>query len=70
MILEVVNNWRSVLQINILKKKLDLNMNHLQLKEKYVNITIVDWLVSTWHICLIEIPKVKHLRLSDYLNQI
>ena len=26
--------------------------------------------ISTWHICLIEIPKEKHLRLSDYLNQI
>ena len=26
--------------------------------------------MSTWRICLTEIPEEKHLRLSDYLNQI
>ena len=26
--------------------------------------------MSTWHICLTEILKEKHLKLSDYLDQI
>ena len=26
--------------------------------------------MSTWHICLTEIPEKKHLKLIDYLNQI
>ena len=30
----------------------------------------VEWLVYTWRICLIENPEEKHLRLTDYLNQI
>ena len=69
MILEVMNNWRSVLQINILKKSWTLNSNHLTLQEMYAGITTLAWLVSTWHICLTEIPEERHLILSDYLNQ-
>ena len=65
-----MNNWQSVLQINILKKNLALNPNHLPLQEMYVTITIVKWLVSKWRKCLTEIPEENHLRLSDYLNQI
>ena len=66
MILEVVNNWRSMLQINIKKKKI-LNPNHLPLQEKYV---ISIWLVSAWRICLTEILEEKHFKLRYYLNQI
>ena len=47
MSLEVVNNWRSVLQINHLEK--DLDMNFILFQQKYVTITIFEWLVSTWH---------------------
>ena len=42
MILEVVNNWRSMLQVNILKKSETLNPNHFPLQEKYVTITILN----------------------------
>ena len=70
MILEVVNNWKSVLQISILKKKLkSLNPHHVPLQKMYVTITILEWLASTWCIYLTEIPKENHLKLSDYLNQ-
>ena len=68
MSLEVVNNWRSVLQINHLEK--DLDMNFILFQQKYVTITIFEWLVSTWHMCLSEILEKKHLKLRDYLNQI
>ena len=68
MSLEVVNNWRSVLQINHLEK--DLDMNFILFQQKYVTITIFEWLVSTWHMCLSEISEKKHLKLRDYLNQI
>ena len=66
MILEVVNNWISVLQINIFKKRL---WSHITFLEIYVIITILELLVSTWHICVTEISEEKHLKLSD-LNQI
>ena len=69
MILEVVNNWRSALQINILKESCTLNPTSLPLQKKYVTITITEWLVSTWRMCLTEIPEEKHLRLSNYLNK-
>ena len=69
MILEVVNNWKSVLQINIFKKNLDFGAYHLQLQEIHVTITILEWLVSTWHIYLTEILEEKHHKLSE-LNQI
>ena len=36
----------------------------------YVTTAIVELLVSVWHTSLTEIPEEKHLRLSDYLNQI
>ena len=68
MILEVENNWRSVLQINILKKSYSLNSNHVPLQKMYVTITILEWLASTWCIYLTEIPK-ENLKLSDHLNQ-
>ena len=69
MIFEVVNNRKSVSQINILIKR-TLNPNHLPLQEIYITIIILRWLVSTWRICSKEISEVKHLKLSDYLNQI
>ena len=56
-ILEVVNKWRSVLQINFLKKN--------QLQEMYATITILEWLLST---CL-RFTEENHLKLSD-LSQI
>ena len=40
------------------------------LQEMYVIITILGQTVSTQHICLTEITEEKHLKLSDYLNQI
>ena len=43
---------------------------NIPLQEMYVTTTIFKWLVSTWHICLIEIKEEKRLKLSDYLNQI
>ena len=36
----------------------------------YVTMTMLEWLVSLWCICLTGIPEEKHLNLSDYLNQI
>ena len=63
------NNRKSVSQINILIKR-TLNPNHLPLQEIYITIIILRWLVSTWRICSKEISEVKHLKLSDYLNQI
>ena len=68
MILKVVNNWRSMLQVNILKKRLWTLIFLLQ--EIHAAITILAWLVSTWYICLTEILEQKHLKLSDHLNQI
>ena len=68
MILKVLDNWRSVLQINIFLKS--LNPNLLPLQEMYVTITILEWLVSSWHICLTETLEEKHLKLRDYLKQI
>ena len=67
MILEVVNYWRSVLQINILKKKLGFEP-----KSTFVtgNVTNMLWLVPTWRICQTEILEEKHFKLSDYFNQI
>ena len=47
-----------------------MNHNHHLLQDMYVTITILECLVSTWHICLTEILEEKHLKLSDYLNQI
>ena len=71
MILEIVNDWRSVLQINILKTKVrTLNPNHLPLQEMYVTIIILDWQLPTWRIWLTKTPEKKRLKLSDYLNQI
>ena len=67
---QVVNNWRSVILINILKKSQTLNSNHLPLQEMYVTITILEWVVSSRHICFTEIVEEKHLKLSKYLNQI
>ena len=44
MCLEIANNWRSVLQTNILKKMLDFEPNHLSLQEVYFNILYLsDW---------------------------
>ena len=63
MIIKVVNNWRSTIQVN------RLNSNYLLLQGKYVTITTVEWLMSTWHICLTEILEKKHLKLSDCLNK-
>ena len=68
MILKVLDNWRSMLQINIFLKS--LNPNLLPLQEMYVTITILEWLVSTWHICLTEILEEKHLKVRDYLKEI
>ena len=45
MILEVVNNWTSMLQINILKTKVTTCL------EIYAIITILEWLLSTC-VCL------------------
>ena len=45
------------------EKKLDFEYESPSVKGKICGI-------STWCICLREIPKEKHLRLSDYLNQI
>ena len=67
---QVVNNWRSVLLINILKKSQTLNSNQLPLQEMYVTITILEWVVSSRHICFTEIVEEKQLKLSEYLNQI
>ena len=36
---------------------------------KNVTVTTVEWLVSTWSLYFIEIPQEKHLKLSDYLNE-
>ena len=36
--------------LKIFWKSYTLNPNHLLLQEKYVAITIVEWLVSAWHI--------------------
>ena len=47
-----------------------MNPNHLLLQEMYVIITILEWLVSTWHKQLTENPEERHLELSDYLNKI
>ena len=47
-----------------------MNPNHLLLQEKYVTIAILELLVSTWYISLTKTQEEKHLRLSDYLNQI
>ena len=51
-ILEVMD-WRCVLQIfwnnSILKKSWTLNPNQFLSQEMYVTITILEWLVSTWH---------------------
>ena len=52
-----------MLQITVLKKV------HL-LQEMYITITTLELLVSTWRLCLTEIREEKHLKLSDYLNQI
>ena len=41
-----------------------LNPNHLPLQDKYVTITIVEWLVSTWCVYFTKIPN---LRLSDQI---
>ena len=43
--------------------------NHLPLWETHVTITVLEWLVSKWGICLKEIPEEKHLKLSNF-NQI
>ena len=51
------------------EKNLDFEAYHLQLQEIHVTITILEWLVSTWHIYLTKIPEEKNLKLSD-LNQI
>ena len=51
------------------EKEKALNLNHLPLQEKYITITIVEWLVSTWHICLTEGKEERCLRLSNYLNK-
>ena len=55
MILQVVNNWRSMLP---------------SATGNACIITILEWLVSTWHIHLTEISEEKHFILSNYLNQI
>ena len=68
MILKVLGNWRSMLQIQIFLKS--LNPNLLPLQEMYVTITILEWLVSTWHICLTETLEEKHLKVRDYLKEI
>ena len=68
MILKVLGNWRSMLQINIFLKS--LNPNLLPLQEMYVTITILEWLVSTWQICLTETLEEKHLKVRDYLKEI
>ena len=45
------------------EKKLNFEYESPSVKRKICGI-------STWCTCLIEIPKEKHFRLSDYLNQI
>ena len=53
--------WRSVLQLNILKKNQTLNPYHFLIQEMYVTIMILEWLVSTLCMCLLtEIPEDKH----------
>ena len=47
---EVVNNWRSVLQINHLKKKLDLEPESSSVTGIVCYLTILECVVSTWSI--------------------
>ena len=64
--------WRNKKHVTYkyFEKQKALNLNHLLLQEKYVTIIIVEWLVSTWHICLTEGKDERCLRLSNCLNQI
>ena len=69
MILQVAINWRSVLQINILKEKLDFEPTYLPLLKKHVTVTIVDWCLHCVYVWQ-NFRRKKHVRLSDNLNQI
>ena len=70
MVLEVLKKLKKHVTDKYFEKEKALNLNHLPLQEKYVAITIVEWLVSTWHIFLTEGKEERRLRLSNYLNQI
>ena len=50
------------------KKSYTLNPYHFQLQEMYVIITILEWLVSTWCICLTEILEEKHLKIIIWIK--
>ena len=68
MILKVVDNWKSMLHINILKKVrlwalITFRYRTCMFTLQYLS----DWCL---HGILPEIPEEKHLKLSDYLNQI
>ena len=67
LILEIVENWSRVLQINIFKKIYTLNPSHLPLQEMYV--TIATWLTGVYMVYILtEIPEEKHLKSKDYFK--
>ena len=52
------------------EKKLRLGTLITFCYRKYMLVTILEWLVSTWCTCLTKILEEKRLKLSNYLNQI
>ena len=70
MIVEVVNNWRTMLQMNILKKKLDFEPKSPSVTGNvcYHYNTCVTGVYMAY--MFDKILEEEHLKLSDYLNQI
>ena len=62
-ILKVVNNWRSTLQINIWEEKCTLNLNHLLLKKKLPLQQQSDWCLHSVY----SLQKFQRKNISDWV---